>query len=379
MKNLDTYVEELLYKHQCVIIPKFGAFISNRKSAKLFEDKTFSPPKRELTFNSSLISNDGLLVKHISETDNVSYDEAEKYIAQTVEQWKNSLAKSENVNFENIGVLTQTPEGRITFEPFNNLNFLTESFGMSTFVPHEVEGTDKKGDMKVGESVEEKKVQDEKPKEKIKKKLSETQRKSNDMVKYAAVALIGLAVLSYGIYTFIDAANDNAIPAEIVIDDNAVKQEVEQKLSEATFFSEIPVTLPTVALSVNVNEDLKKNEATPATEETKPKAEEKVAENKNTSAEKQAKTPTNESKINKSVANKKYLLIAGSFKDRKNAATRVTQLHKKGYPNATIAGQNKSGLYQVCYDGFDTMDEANALKDKIKSTKNLDGWVLINE
>nr|WP_231553763.1 hypothetical protein [Capnocytophaga canimorsus] len=36
MKELNVYVEELLFKYQCVIIPKFGAFISNRKSAKTF-------------------------------------------------------------------------------------------------------------------------------------------------------------------------------------------------------------------------------------------------------------------------------------------------------------------------------------------------------
>ena len=65
MKDLNVYIEELLYKHQCVIIPKFGAFISNRKSAKMADDKTFDPPKRELSFNASLNSNDGLLIKHV--------------------------------------------------------------------------------------------------------------------------------------------------------------------------------------------------------------------------------------------------------------------------------------------------------------------------
>ena len=43
MKNLDAYIEDLLFKHQCVIIPEFGAFVSNRKAAELAADKTFSP------------------------------------------------------------------------------------------------------------------------------------------------------------------------------------------------------------------------------------------------------------------------------------------------------------------------------------------------
>ena len=47
MKNLDAYIEDLLFKHQCVIIPEFGAFVSNRKAAELAADKTFSPPQKE--------------------------------------------------------------------------------------------------------------------------------------------------------------------------------------------------------------------------------------------------------------------------------------------------------------------------------------------
>ncbi|WGU68806.1 SPOR domain-containing protein [Capnocytophaga canimorsus] len=39
----------------------------------------------------------------------------------------------------------------------------------------------------------------------------------------------------------------------------------------------------------------------------------------------------------------------------------------------------KKGLYQVSYSGFDNIEQANALKKKIKDQNNLDAWVLINE
>ena len=50
MKNLDTYIEDLLFKHQCVIIPEFGAFVSNRKAAELAADKSFFSSTKGIDF-----------------------------------------------------------------------------------------------------------------------------------------------------------------------------------------------------------------------------------------------------------------------------------------------------------------------------------------
>ncbi|WGU70092.1 hypothetical protein QIU18_11280 [Capnocytophaga canimorsus] len=52
--------------------------------------------KREITFNSSLVSNDGLLIKHISESSGVSYEQAESFISDVVETWKERLNKKGN-------------------------------------------------------------------------------------------------------------------------------------------------------------------------------------------------------------------------------------------------------------------------------------------
>jgi len=123
MKDLNVYIEELLYKHQCVIIPKFGAFISNRKSAKMADDKTFDPPKRELSFNASLNSNDGLLIKYVSEQSGIDYKLVEDYINLAVEGWKRILQQEQPLELERIGTLRQTREGRVSFEPANDVNY----------------------------------------------------------------------------------------------------------------------------------------------------------------------------------------------------------------------------------------------------------------
>ncbi|MFJ1431207.1 SPOR domain-containing protein [Capnocytophaga canimorsus] len=379
MKELNVYVEELLFKYQCVIIPKFGAFISNRKSAKLFEDKTFTPPKREITFNSSLVSNDGLLIKHISESSGVSYEQAESFISDVVETWKERLNKKEIISLGNIGFIKQTPEGRISFEASDSVNFLTDSFGMSTFVPHEVAPNVKfdptpKSKEETPEKVpfEPVIVSNSSAATEVKQEQTaneeEKQEKKGSLLKYVAIAVIGVGLLGFGAYSYLQA---NKQAPEVVIQEADVQKELQLKISEATFFNSTPIVLPPVSLNVSKVAETQKD---------KPKATEtNVSAPKKPETSKKETTQNSTEKTSKTTVSKKYQVIAGAFKDEKNAKSRVNQLKAMGYANASIIGKNKKGLYQVSYSGFDNIEQANALKKKIKDQNNLDAWVLINE
>lgn len=385
MKELNVYVEELLFKYQCVIIPKFGAFISNRKSAKLFEDKTFTPPKREITFNSSLVSNDGLLIKHISESSGVSYEQAESFISDVVETWKERLNKKEIISLGNIGFIKQTSEGRISFEASDSVNFLTDSFGMSTFVPHEVAPNVKfDPTLKSKEETTEKvpfepvTVSNSSAATEVKQEQTaneeEKQEKKGSLLKYVAIAVIGVGLLGFGAYSYLQA---NKQAPEVVIQEADVQKELQLKISEATFFNSTPIVLPPVSLNVSKVAETQK---TAETQKDKPKATEtNVSAPKKSETSKKETTQNSTEKTSKTTVSKKYQVIAGAFKDEKNAKSRVNQLKVMGYANASIIGKNKKGLYQVSYSGFDNIEQANALKKKIKEQNNLDAWVLINE
>ncbi|MFJ1329246.1 HU domain-containing protein [Capnocytophaga canimorsus] len=385
MKELNVYVEELLFKYQCVIIPKFGAFISNRKSAKLFEDKTFTPPKREITFNSSLVSNDGLLIKHISESSGVSYEQAESFISDVVETWKERLNKKEIISLGNIGFIKQTPEGRISFEASDSVNFLTDSFGMSTFVPHEVAPNVKfDPTLKSKEETTEKvpfepvTVSNSSAATEVKQEQTaneeEKQEKKGSLLKYVAIAVIGVGLLGFGAYSYLQA---NKQAPEVVIQEADVQKELQLKISEATFFNSTPIVLPPVSLNVSKVAETQK---TAETQKDKPKATEtNVSAPKKSETSKKETTQNSTEKTSKTTVSKKYQVIAGAFKDEKNAKSRVNQLKAMGYANASIIGKNKKGLYQVSYSGFDNIEQANTLKKKIKDQNNLDAWVLINE
>lgn len=399
MKELNEYVEELLYKHQCVIIPKFGAFISNRKSARMFEDKTFVPPKRELTFNASLHSNDGLLIKHVSDNSGIDYNLVEDYVNTTVEGWKKILQKGETLTLNNIGVLKQTPEGRLSFEVFEDVNYLTDSFGMSAFVPHEiaeVEEVIKPVEKQVTPTLDlpiEKEVKTENAFVNRQRREEPKRNKKRPFLAYTAIAVVGLGLLAFAAVKLFgeDIVTDDA-NNEIVISESQIEQQVQQKLSEATFT--IPLSLPTISLNAVKVKELSKSKAEAKQEIESPQKTEvvtpEVKEVKKevvTSKEVPAKESKKEvisstTKATSSTKNKKFQVIAGAFKEEKNARTRVEQLKKLGYKNASVIGKNAKGLYQVSYAGFDNIAEAEALKKEVKEAKDqkkLDGgWILVN-
>ena len=49
---LGEFISDLLYRHDCVVVPNFGAFIAQKTTAKInYERNEFYPPKKNITFN----------------------------------------------------------------------------------------------------------------------------------------------------------------------------------------------------------------------------------------------------------------------------------------------------------------------------------------
>ena len=44
--KLDKYIEDLLYRNECVVIPNFGAFITSFNSAKIDNEGIFTAPSK---------------------------------------------------------------------------------------------------------------------------------------------------------------------------------------------------------------------------------------------------------------------------------------------------------------------------------------------
>lgn len=132
--DITPFIRELLFSHDCVIVPGFGGFIGNYAPARIDRGtSTFYPPLKKISFNRNLNSNDGLLAGRISENTGISFSEALKMIEEYVLTLKQKIGAGEKIIFDNIGSFITNDEGSIQFEPERNINYYPGSFGLESF------------------------------------------------------------------------------------------------------------------------------------------------------------------------------------------------------------------------------------------------------
>jgi hypothetical protein len=237
--KIEHYIAQLLYRYQCVTVPGFGAFLTEIQSAQLIENShSFFPPKKMISFNSYLKNNDGLLANHIAQAEKTSYDYAVSAIEYEVLSWKKALQENRTFLIKNIGILTLNADNNILFTPNEQTNYLTQSFGLSTFVSPAVK---REVELQKETVVAEKALIEFIP---------ET-RKTSIYLKYAAIFVLGLAAtgtIGYPLY-------QNQIASETILVETAVQKQVQNKIQEATFFIQTPI--PAVTLSLKSNKETK--------------------------------------------------------------------------------------------------------------------------
>jgi len=205
--------------------------VTNKISAKLNQSThTFYAPSKQLTFNSHLQNNDGLLANYIATSKNISFSEAISTIEKEVENWKLSLIKEE-LELENIGSFYLNSEEKLIFEPTTTVNYLTSSFGLTSFVSPTVKRIVYKEDVKQLET-----IAPILPSE-------ENKRKTPAFIKYAAAAAIIFALGTVGWKEYQKFEYNN-----LVAKSEQQQQQVEKTIQEATFVISNP--LPTITLNV---------------------------------------------------------------------------------------------------------------------------------
>ena len=72
-----------------------------------------------------------------------------------------------------------------------------------------------------------------------------------------------------------------------------------------------------------------------------------------------------------------FHIIAGSFRLEENSLKLVSQLKEKGFIESRKVGINKFGLFQVAYNSYDNVEEARSALDKIRSSEDINAWLLV--
>lgn len=233
--NISHHISQLLYRYPCVTLPGFGAFLTETVPATLQENNhTFFPPKKVISFNSYIKNNDGLLANHISIVEKISYTDAVLVIENAVKSLNATLEAGEISILKNIGLFRKNYEGNIVFEASSHVNYLTESFGLSSFVSPMVKREELK---KVVEEI----AVAEKPTIEL---ISEN-RKSKPYLKYAAMFIMSLGGAGFAYTAYVSQQAE--IETNIVRSE--VQKELNTKIQEATFIIDNPIasiTSPTI-------------------------------------------------------------------------------------------------------------------------------------
>jgi len=217
--QLETFISDLLYRYECVTIPEFGAFLTQRVSATIDDvSNTFHAPKKVVSFNEQIQQNDGLLAHYIADVEKIPFEVANKKIAKRVKLLKSYLTQGETLTFKNIGEIVFNNEGKILFEPAYNLNYLTDSFGLSQFVAPTVTREVYKEEAEAIEKV-------------VPIAVTPEKRQSKPYLKYAAIALIALTLGGFGASKFYV----NQIETHNQLAQEQATQELDTKIQQATF------------------------------------------------------------------------------------------------------------------------------------------------
>jgi hypothetical protein len=294
------------------MVPAFGAFLTQTKSAVINDaTNSFHPPSKIISFNEQLTSNDGLLVSYMADAEKMSYEDMQKQVAAVSLKWKKLLKEGNRLQLPNIGELWLNKEGKTQFQPSYEVNYLTSSFGLSTFVSTPISR----------EILKEEVVELE---ERIPFMITPEARKESTMrpyLKYAAVILLAIATGFTGYRLYDDSISNQELVRQ------EAQQQVSKNIQEATFFNTAPLELPAVSLNVITN---KKSGV--------------------------------------------HQVIAGAFRIQENAEKKVLQLKEKGY-NASYLGVNQYGLHMVAYDSFDDAKVALDYLRKIKLSESPEAWL----
>lgn len=130
MNEIALHIDFLLHTHDCIIVPGLGGFVVNETGVEKNGLWGLDAPAFELIFNSKLTYNDGLLAESLMKTNNISFTAATKQIESACQELRNSLMKSEEVGWDNLGSFKTNKENNIIFLP-NKAYMRPQFFGLS--------------------------------------------------------------------------------------------------------------------------------------------------------------------------------------------------------------------------------------------------------
>lgn len=329
------YIKELLFMHDCVIIPGFGGFVGEYRAARInHESNTIFPPGKEIRFNKNLTHNDGLFISYISEQKGIGYVDSKRMVTGFVHEMTRKLEKGKKVVFEEVGTFFNDSFGNLQFEPDPASNFLPDSYGLYEFTLAPLEEYD------VGKRIRKKFTDKEPARENFRRKVLWR-------VAIAVPLLVALVVVP--LKTDLLKFRANVSSLNPISGTNGLDSSAGQPVEASR--------------DVGMEERIATETRLEAEDEISQPAQPVVSEDREDKPAPDVTEPD------------EYYIIAGSFRILGNALRYRDQLAGKGYPSAVLEPVN--GLHRVTLNGYSTKEEAiSALAGLRKKASNKELWIL---
>lgn len=324
-------IKELLFSHDCVIVPGFGGFICNYKPSVIDRQTgVFNPPAREVSFNRNLTRNDGLLIQRICSA-GVTYGDARTIVENFVAGVTRQLVKNGSFAFDRIGVFTRNIEGGLEFEPDRSVNFHLEAFGLEPFQCFPIDKYDVR-----------------------KRIITPGPLRNYNFRKYIwrAAVLLPVAAVIIAVSARVnlfrpgigEATLNPLVAAELEHNRAAVDSNINEIIinpadTTTTAADVVPGTVKDVPEISNVPGQAEDSNAAPETAKPQLAANAEIAKVRH------------------------YYIITGSFQSEENAAGQVKLLQAEGFNPEVVYGSN--GFYRVCAMACPDLETAIARKDSI--------------
>lgn len=118
MTELSSHIAYLLRRHDCVVMPGIGAFVAvSHEACFSAEGDVATAPRREITFNGVITTDDGLLAWSVSRRLGISFEQASAIVSAKIAEASRRLTVEGTLRIDRVGTLTRRREGMISFTP----------------------------------------------------------------------------------------------------------------------------------------------------------------------------------------------------------------------------------------------------------------------
>lgn len=352
--QITSLIAELLYKHDCVIVPNFGGFVARNYSSNFNKGSNILyPQSKHILFNKNLIHNDGLLISTLMEKNAISVIEATKQIEDYKDYIKSLLSVKKRFELSNIGLLYIDGENILRFEAKADVNFLLDSFGFEPVLANELVFEAEKPI--ITKQFEDRKVV-----------VEQVVPKKKSYAKIATLAIgvpVTLSFLLFAAYSkpmkpLLESSFNPFYTPEKTYTPN------KEKYSKPVFIGSIEK--PSLIVDANGFASFKLTE----NGNVLVASVDSIAKTDKTSVVK----PTYIASKNHNSFDGKYQVVVGCFGVEENANKLINELQKKNI-NAGISGLNNKGLHVVSCGGFDNKENATVLLASIRN-EFPNAWVM---